>query len=163
MGELSARHLLNVLDGEFAAALVSADDAAAEDLAFSLAQDVPVVEDLRREGGSVRVAGATCPVTRLGHDFLEAGPWLVPTERAVVSVGGQGVPEQFAQVFLGRLRGLARRRAWVTVGVGGENLCGCVEKATPAHLVVRGPLCWAIPLPRIDYVRLALGGSKDGL
>jgi len=162
LGQRDGERLITILDGAFRAALAGADDAVASDLAFSLAQDVSVSDDLRRDGGSLRLAGADAPITHLGHDYVQAGCMFVPLDRAVVTLGGHPAPTGQAQVFLGRLRALAREASCVTVGLrDARSVAGRVVKATPAHLVVRNSQMWAVPLAEIEFVRLSRGGSGD--
>lgn len=162
--ESNAEHLLIALGGAFSAGLAGTDDIVASDLAFSLAQDVPVTEDLRRDGGCVCLGDIAVPVTHLAHDFVQASDWIVPLERAIISSCDAEPPAAIPQVFLGRLRASAREGAYVTVGFGdGLPVSGRVAKATPSHVVVRNSRSVAIPLTRIDYVRFVPGGSTDAL
>ena len=160
MGGWDLEQMLRGLEGEFEAALAGDDEAAARDLAFSLAQDVPVVVDALREGAFVVVSGSTVPVDRLGHDYLEAGDWVVPLERAVISLGHTRRPRQIHQVFVGALRAAAREAASVTVGLSsGAEVSGALERANPSHLVVENLSRVAVPLREVAYVRLVRGGS----
>ena len=152
--------MLRRLEGEFEAALTGEDEAAARDLGFSLSQDVPVEVDMLRDGAAVLLGGARIPVDRLGHDYLEAGPWLVPLDRAVISLGDPKLPARAAQVFLGALRAEARRASSVAVGVSaGPEISGIVVRANPTHVVIENLNRVAVPLREIAYVRLVSGGS----
>ena len=163
MGHADADQMIRLLDGKFRAAIVGMEDAVASDLAFSLSQDVPVVDELLRDGGRVRVDGVAARITRIAHDYVEAGGWLVPLTKAVVTVGGERPPIPTAQVLVGRLRALARAGAHVTIGLRDTGVAGAVLKATPTHLVVRGSLVYAVPLEQIEFVRLSRGGSEGAL
>lgn len=157
-----AERLLSALGGELAAALAAEEDIAASDLAFSLGQDVDVTVDLVRGGGRVLLDDLQVPVDRVAHDYLEAGDWIVPLDRAVIALGREPVPSVHADVMLAALRRLARRDVRVTVGLrDGGRLDGAVSRATPAHLVVRGQGSLAVPLNEVTYVRRARGGSAD--
>jgi len=161
LGQRDADRLIDVLEGGFRAAIRGGEDVSAADLAFSLAQDVSAIDDLRRDGGRVRLPGLNFPITEVGHDYVQAGAWLVPLDRAILAIGGEARPRDGAQMLLGRLRLLAREAAGATVGVGeARSIAGIVVKATTAHLVVRNAQIWAIPLPEIVFVRLFRGGSK---
>jgi len=153
---------LQVLAAEFSAAIVAEEELAANDLAFSLAQDVPLHDELRRCGARLKIAEAEIPVTHLGHDFVVAGPWVARIDRAVLVLDAGVRPAGLPQVFLGKLRALARARARVTVGVtGGHDVRGSLEQAAPTHVIVAGRERCAVPVPTIDYVRLSRGGSVD--
>ena len=162
MGREQIDRVLMALEGGFAGALAGEDEAAARDLAFSLAQDVPVIVDILRDGGRLVLGGSRVPITRVGHDFLEAGPWLVPTERAVVALGREILPVQITQVFLGALRLAARHGNEVAVGlVVGAEQAGVLVRAGATHVVVKGPVGGpvAVPIREIAYVRRVRGGS----
>ena len=162
VGHGEAERLFWALDGEMAAALATEDDVAASDLAFSLDQDVALTVDLVRSGGCLLLDGLRVPIARLSHDYLEAGDRIVPLDRAVVTLGADAPPTIHKDVLLGRLRRMARARAWVGVGLArGAEVSGRVERATPDHLVVRARESVGVPLREIVYVRRVRGGSAD--
>lgn len=162
-GRTDADRLIASLDGEFSAAIGAEEDAAADDLAFSLSQDISIMEDLARDGGSLLMAGAEVWITRVAHDFVTAGDWLVPTDRAVVRVGGGRRACRIPDVFLAALRRLARAEAEVVAGAGRAGYRGRLARATPEHVLIDGIERVALPLAAVDYVRLVRAGSADVL
>lgn len=163
MGSNGAQGLLSALEAAFRAARVSEDDLAAADLAFSLAQDISLVDDLCRQGGTVLVEEGSIPIDLVGHDYLSASDWLIPLGKAIVELGGQVVPRREPTILLSRLRHLARAGATVSVGTRLAGVVGRITKCTPDHLEVRGRRHLAIPLGEVAYVRRARGGSADVL
>jgi hypothetical protein len=163
VGRLDLERLFSSLEAGFAAAVASEEDVAADDLAFSLSQDLSVADELVRSGGSVLVDGVAAPIEVAGHDFLRAGPWFVPIDRAVVGLGGASPAIPLHDVFLGVLRRLARSRSEVAVGCAGGVYSGRLVRASSSHIVVEGARTVAIPPMRADYVRLVRGGSADAL
>jgi hypothetical protein len=163
MGRSHLERLFAGLDAGFAAAVVSEEGVAADDLAFSLSQDLAVPDDLARSGGSLLIEGVAAPVDRVGHDFLAAGPWLAPLDRAMVDLGGSRPALPLPDVFLAVLRRLARAGSEVAVGCAEGAYQGRVVRASSSHLVIDGPRKVGIPLARVDYVRLVRAGSADAL
>lgn len=164
MGDWDGGRLLSTLEGEFQAALAGEEEIAARDLAFSLAQDVPVGVDVTRRGGSLLLPDVRLPIEGIGHDFLAAGLWFVPRDRAVISLGGPVRPRPLAQVFLGVLRGLAREAARVVVGLGtGAELGGSIARANATHLVLCDRDEVAVPVAEVTYLRRVPGGSAGAL
>ena len=161
MGRSHLEGLFAGLDAGFAAAIASDEEIAADDLAFSLSQDLSVADDLARSGGSLLVDGVVAPIDRVGHDFLAAGPWLAPLGRAIVDLDGSSPALALPDVFLGALRRLARAGAELAVGCAGGAYQGRVVRASSSHLVIDGPRKVGIPLARVDYVRLVRAGSAD--
>ena len=161
MGRSHLEGLFAELDAGFAAAIAAEEEVAADDLAFSLSQDLPVPDELARTGGSLVVGGVVVPIDRVGHDFVEAGPWLAPLARSVVGLGGSPPALPLPDVFLGVLRRFARARSEIAVGSTEGSYQGRVVRATPGHLVIDGARKVAIPLARVDYVRLVRGGLAD--
>ena len=155
--------LIAELEGRFEAAVRAEEDAAARDLAFSLSQDVPVVEEIFRRGGSVRLDRSEVPVSSVGHDFLRAGSWLVPIDRAVVALGGTRTPIAEADVLIAVLRRWARSGTYVEVGCGAPHVAGYLRTAGVSDLLVEGGARVRIPLARVDYIRRVRGGSADAL
>ena len=164
VGNGAVRRLLVSLEGNFEAGLEAEIDAAADDLAFSLAQDVPLTHEILRSGASVLIGDGEAPVTAIGHDYVAAGQWLVPLAAAVVRLGGSPRPIAEPDVFLVRLRRLARGRDGVAVGRRGtsQTFEGYIERANATHLVVTGVARWLLPIAEVAYVRRARGGSADG-
>ena len=163
MGRMHLERLFSGLEAGFSAVIAAEEDVAADDLAFSLSQDLLVSDDLVRSGGSVVIDGAVVPIEVVGHDFLAAGPWLVPLDRAVVELTGASSAERTHDVLLGVLRRLARAGSVVSIGCGGDVHAGRVVRASASHVVVDAVRMVAVPLERVDYVRLARGGSADAL
>lgn len=164
MGSTDADRLISELEAGFAAAVAAEEDIAADDLAFSLSQDVPVSEDLLRSGGFLMVDDVAVPIDRVGHDFVVAGAWIAPLGRALIRLGGDGPSQQVHDVFVSVLRRTARVGTEVSVGVGAMSHHGRLSRATSAHLVISGPaVSMAVPLEQVDYVRFVRGDSADAL
>lgn len=161
MGWGDTDKLIAGLEGHFAAAVAAEDDIAADDLAFSLAQDLQVEDDLTRIGGAVVIGDVRRAVDAVAEDFLVAGDWLVPLTRAVVEVGAARPARSIPEVLLGRLRSMARAQAEVSVGVGSNVVGGRLVRAGAAHVVVQSRRSVAVPLSRLEYVRRVSGGSAD--
>ena len=162
MGHGEAERLMWALEGELAAAVATEDDVAASDLAFSLDQDVGLAVDILRSGGHLLLAGVRIPIDHISHDYLEAGDWIVPLDRAVVALGAAAAPTTHRDVLLGRLRRMARAGTSLAVGLAhGAEISGWVERATTDHLIVRGRESVGVPLKEIAYVRRVRGGSAD--
>lgn len=158
-----ADRLISSLTAEFSAAIGAEDDAAADDLAFSLSQDISIMEDLAREGGSLLIAGADTWISRVAHDFVMAGAWIVPIDRAVVRLGGGRPASRTPDVLLAALRRLARAGARIVAGAGETGYRGRLARATPGHVLIEGIERVALPLAAVDYVRLVRVGSADVL
>ena len=158
-----AHRLITALEGEFAAAASADDDIAASDLAFSLAQDVPVWIDVIRRGGRIVLDDSTIPIEAVGHDFLVAGGRLLPMAHAIVTVGDAPPPNSIADVLVGALRRLARSRAEVVVRTAppAKEVQGVLARCGSDHLVVSGPHVTAVPLSMIASVRRVPGGLAD--
>lgn len=152
--------LIAGLEGRFAAASAAEDDFAAEDLAFSLSQDLHVADDLARLGGVVLIGDVRVPVEQIGEDFVTGGAWAVPLAGAILELGG-GPAAAVSEVFLGRLRTMSREGSVVEVGAGPRIVTGRLVRAGPSHLVLQSLRTVAVPVPRVDYVRRVPGGSAD--
>jgi len=92
-------NLMADLDATFEAAAARAEDEAASDLAFSLAQEICWFDSLRR-GGAASVAlgeGRTAAVEAIGRDYVMAGDrgglMIIPAAHAVV-LRRQGPPRR---------------------------------------------------------------------
>lgn len=161
VGSNEAARLVSALEGAFRAARITQDDLAANDLAFSLAQDIPLADDLLRRGGSLLIDEEWRPVDAVGHDYVRAGAWLVPTQRAVVELGSEIPPGREPTILLSRLRRLARQSAEVKVGTGFGEFAGRITKCASDHVQISGRRELAIPLGDVLYVRCAREGSVD--
>ncbi|HET7482591.1 MAG TPA: DUF2642 domain-containing protein [Actinomycetota bacterium] len=158
--------LLAALEGGFDAVIDRTEAEAAADLAFSLAQDVPLATELIRRGGAVRAGGTFLPVATVAHDYVVTSvpAALVPLRHALLQVPGHSLPEPAADVFLAALRRLARRRSLVGMGISGaDGVSGRLLKAGPDHVVVAcGTSGYAVPVDEILWIRPSLEGSTDG-
>ena len=161
MGYTDADRLITNLEAGFAASVASEEEAAADDLAFSLSQDVALPDDLARSGGSLLIDDIAVRIDRVGQDFIAAGRWVAPLARALVRLGGDRPAFQVHDVFLGVLRRTARSRAEISVGVGKVSHFGRLTRATPEHLVISGVVSVAVPLVLVDYLRFVRGDSAD--
>lgn len=150
------------LDAAFRAAVSHRERGAASDLAFSLAQDVPLRRELLRLGGCVVTAdGGRIEVHLAGVDFVAAGPLWVPLGRAVIQLGGSAPVTEVADVWLGRLRRWARARTLVAAQVapGGRWIEGALIKAAADHVAIETrQAAVAVPLELVGSVRLVPGG-----
>jgi hypothetical protein len=161
VGHADVDRLIVSLGSEFSAALTCEEDLAAADLAFSLSQDISISEDLTRMGGVLLMPDAEAPIDHLGHDFVLADRWLVPTGKAVVRLGGPRPVSKLPDVLVAVLRRLARTRAEVVAGAAGRGHRGLLARATPEYVLVQGIGSVALPMGSIDYVRLVREGSAD--
>jgi hypothetical protein len=160
-GELD--RLFSGLEAGFSAALGAEIEIAADDLAFSLSQDVPHREDLLRNGGSLLANGSVTRIDGVGHDFVISGERLVPLGRAVVRMGSERVPDRIHDVLLAVLRRAARSGRGAVVETGTTSYEGRLLRATAEHVVVSGIGLIAVPIGLVESIRLARGGSADVL
>ena len=163
MGRGELDRLFSNLDAGFSAAMEAEIEVAANDLAFSLSQDVSHGEDIIRNGGALLVGGAAVPIDGVGHDFVASRDHLVPLGRAIVRLGSERPPDRIHDVLLAVLRRAARSRRDVLVETGAASYQGRLLRATAEHLVVSGTGLIAIPIGAIDSVRFVRGGSADAL
>lgn len=151
------------------AAIAREETEAADDLAFSLSQDIPLPTTLSRTGGTCSVRGMALPITHVGSDFLVArragADVLVPLEHATVKLTAQGIrPAVRNDSLVGLCRRLARRRAAVEIDSGGDTFRGALVRAGPDHLlVVDGEFQMAAGRAGISAVLIFPEGSVDEL
>ena len=151
------------LDATFEAAAARAEDEAASDLAFSLAQEICWFDSLRR-GGAASVAlgeGRTAAVEAIGRDYVMAGDrgglMIIPAAHAVV-LRRQGPPRRDRDAdgpprhgttaepappagednLVALLRRLARTGCGVEVTTASGAFRGRLLRAGGDHLAVAG-------------------------
>lgn len=162
---------IEALEASFDAALEQSEEAAADDLAFSLLQDSRLPVALSRSSGyRLHLSGTgSLEVSAIGLDFVGAGDPLeivAPTARAVVvrASGGDAVavvdarPSMTRVPMLEILRRWARRGHRAEVATGEETFRGVLTRACPDHVALG---CGAgevlVGTGAIRYVRRVLG------
>ena len=159
-----ASAVIAALEGAFDAAVEAAEDRAATDLAFSLAQDVPLGTEILRRGGSVHVGELVAPIATVAHDYLgcRAPEVLIPLMAARVRCPGFDLPSAVPDVFVSALRRLTRAGSRVVVGTSEGEFSGRLTKAAPDHVgVADGAGTAFVGVGEIRWVRLVRGGSVD--
>jgi hypothetical protein len=160
---------MEALEASFEAAVQRSEEAAADDLAFSLLQDSRLQGALSRVGGHhLHLAGVgSLEVAVVGPDFVGAGDPLevvAPSARAVVvraqedmRVGVGARPASTRAPMLEILRGWARPALTVEVATAEDAFRGLLIRACPDHLVLDcGPREVVMGMDAIRYVRRAL-------
>jgi hypothetical protein len=161
---------MEALEASFEAALRRSEEAAADDLAFSLLQDSRLRVALTRIGGyHLHLPGLRSPeVAVVGPDFVGAGDPIeivAPSARAVVmrarGAGGRaglGRPASTRAPMLEILRGWSRGTLRVEVATAEDAFHGLLIRACPDHLALDcGPREVLVGMDAIRYVRRALG------
>jgi hypothetical protein len=151
---------IEALEASFEAALERSEEAAADDLAFSLRQDSRLQVVLSCGGDyHLQLAGVGSPkVGVVGPDFVGAGDPLelvASSARAVVvgMRGGEGRrtseagPSRTAASMLEILRGWARRAYQVELATAEEAFQGVLVRACPDHVALD---CGTREVPRGD-------------
>ncbi len=160
---------IEALEASFDAALEQSEEAAADDLAFSLLQDARLAVALSRSSGyRLHVADVgPVEVSTVGLDFVGAGDPLevvAPSARAVAigqpsedaSAAG-GRPSMIRVPMLEVLRGWARRGHRAEVCTTEGTFRGVLTRACPDHVA----LAWAsrevlVGITAVRYVRRVL-------
>lgn len=152
--------LFSSLDASFNAALDRSEEEAATDLAFSLIQDRSERDHLRHAGFSVRSAGGTLPIVRLGEDFVEtADGWLFRLGQAVVVRDETAAPPlERPESLIEVLRHGSRRGADVQAETPSRYYRGRLVRCGPDHVCLRsGPKQILIPLGLVSAFRFSHG------
>lgn len=167
MAESDLEGLFASLDAGFEGASARADEEAANDLAFSLAQDESATRILGRSGHHLLMAdGARGPIMIVGRDYVIGGPsgdLVIPLERCVAVANAEAsLPEIRDSDLTALLRSAARNGATVEIDVGCIVLTGRVRAASPEHMVIearQGRLC--LGRAAVQRLRLLNSGSAD--
>ena len=159
-------HLDRVLEAagaQFEAAVAAAEDAAADDLALSLAQGSELAVLLCRSPWVLRrPGGGTAPVRMVGPDAAVASSTpgsppdlFVPFQGALFLAAQGSRPIRTADTFLSVLRMRVRAGGGMRVLIGDEPLEGRPRLVTETHLVLaRGQGEAVIPMSEIREVQL---------
>jgi hypothetical protein len=148
--------LFSSLESSFSAAISRSEEEAAEDLAVSLRQDLPLAHLLARSPVSVR-AGA--PVIEVGRDFVRTEDQvLYPLRSTVFESQTEGrSPEPTDRHLVDVLRAAARSKADARVEGPFETVTGTVIRCGPDHISIRqNGTEVLIPLEVVWAVRLSL-------
>jgi hypothetical protein len=124
------------LEASFEAALAREDEVAADDLAFSLRQDVDVRDAAERSGCGWRLvlAGEAGPlVDEVGIDYVRAGTLLVRTRTATLRSAPGPSPRRSERALLEVLAEVARAGTEMTV----NGLTGRPVRVAKDHVAVR--------------------------
>jgi hypothetical protein len=149
LGEPGLQRTMEALEASFEAALQRLEEAAADDLAFSLRQDSRLQVALSRGGDyHLHLAGVGSPkVAVVGPDFVGAGDPLelvAPSERAVVvgmkdtdrPAGMEARLPSTGACLLEILRGWARRGHRVELATAEDEFRGVLIRACPDHIAL---------------------------
>jgi hypothetical protein len=162
---------IEALEASFDAALEQSEEAAADDLAFSLAQDSRLAVALSRSCGyRLHVAGVgPLEISTVGLDFVGAGDPLevvAPSARAIAigepsgdaSPAG-GRPSMIRVPMLEVLRGWARRGHSAEVGTTEDTFRGVLTRGCPDHIALGcGSREVLVGISAVRYVRRVLEG-----
>jgi hypothetical protein len=155
--------VLEAAGAQFEAAVAAEEDAAANDLALSLAQGSELSVLLCRSPWTLRrPGGGTAPVKRIGPDAamaasVQAGPpdLLVPLAAALFVAGEGSPPERTVDTFLSMLRRRVRTGGRIKVVIGDEAMEGRPKLVTETHVVLIRPHGEAvIPVSELREVQL---------
>jgi hypothetical protein len=163
---------IEALEASFDAALEQSEEAAADDLAFSLLQDSRLAVALSRSSGyCLHLEGVgSVEVSTVGLDFVGAGD---PMEVVAPSAGAVviGAPEGDAPTVAGArpsmirvpmlevLRGWARRGHRAEAGTTEGTFRGALTRACPDHVALGcGSREVLVGISAIRYVRRVLEG-----
>ncbi len=149
MGEPGLQRTMEALEASFEAALQRLEEAAADDLAFSLRQDSRLEVALSRGGGyRLHIASMGSPkVAMVGPDFVGAGDPLelvAPSAQAVVvrmkgaerPVGVEARLPGTRACLLEILRGWARRGHRIELATAEDEFRGVLVRACPDHIAL---------------------------
>jgi hypothetical protein len=163
---------MEALEASFEAALERSEEAAADDLAFSLRQDSRLQVVLSSSGVyHLQLPGVGSPkVSVVGPDFVGAGDPLelvAPSACAVVVAmpnadgrrGAEAGPSRTAASMLEILRGWARRAQNVELATAEEAVSGVLVRACPDHVALKcGTREILVGMGAFRYVRRVLEG-----
>ena len=167
---------IEALEASFDAALEQSEEAAADDLAFSLLQDSRLAVALSRSSGYRLHLGGVAPleVWTVGLDFVGAGDPLevvAPSAGAIVIGTPSGDarssdapaagprPAMIRVPMLEVLRGWARRGHRAEVGATEGTFRGALTRACPDHVALGcGSREVLVGMSAIRYVRRVLEG-----
>ncbi len=159
--------LLLGLGAQLEAAERRADEEAANDLAFSLAQDSRMSDALTRAGAvtALMPGGGRLSVSAVGEDFMwieGSSPQLLPLTRAALKLEDGGrAPARWEMSQIEACRELARAGAIVEVTWSFGSALGKLERAARDFLTLataRGRV--VAPYAAIQAVRVIRGGLK---
>ena len=157
--------LLLGLGAQLEAAERRADEEAANDLAFSLAQDSFMSDALTRAGSvtAMMPGGGRLSVSAVGEDFLwieGSAPQLLPLARAAFKLEERGrAPARLHMSELEACRELARAGAIVEVTCSFGSALGRLERAARDFLTVATEHGRVVaPYTEIQAVRVIRGG-----
>lgn len=139
MGGSEAVEWLDALEASFEAGLAREEDAAAADLAFSLAQDLDVREAVLRSraGWAVSIAEAAwIRVDEVGADYVRAGDLVVPAARAALRSGEVPPPRATDRRFLELLGTLCRGGVEVGLESPAFTVSGRLLRVAKDHVAV---------------------------
>lgn len=140
MGGHEAVEWLGALEASFEAGLAREEDAAADDLAFSLRQDVDVRDAIARSGTAwslLRPDGETAVVDEVGGDYLRAGDLFVPSRRAAARSVGGPAPASSRHLLTELLGQACRAHAQVAVTHCSITVAGVLARVGRDHVAVR--------------------------
>ncbi len=166
MADRHIEHVFKEMDAAFDAALAAEEESAADDLAMSLRQDVPLPALVGRGSWEVAVGDVGFfVVDEIGCDYVraidpsaEGGRVLVPSPLAVLRrcSTARGPAARTDRRLLTVLRHLVRVGGEIRVNTTIAAVDGRPEAATPTHLLLKGARTeWVIPLEQIRSVHLS--------
>jgi hypothetical protein len=166
VGDLHHERALDALAVELDAAIAHEEDQAADDLAFSLMQDLSLVQALGRARtlSVVTVDGTELAVSVAGQDFVATGgesTTVVPlTAGSYIVGGGEAGLRVEDETLVTFLREWARSRRPVVGVTRTGSINGYLTRVTRDHLAIeRGRDQVLIPLEVLCWIRTSLGGS----
>lgn len=158
MGGSETADWLGALEASFEAGLAREEDAAAEDLAFSLRQDVDVRQALARSRtGWTLIApdGAPTRVDEAGADYVRAGDLVMRSDLVTLRSASGPAPRTTERDLLELLGAACRAGAEAQVRQGGAITPGRLVRVARDHLALRhGDVETIVGLGAVEAVRL---------
>ena len=130
---------LEGLGASFEASIAYEEEVAANDLAFSLRQDVDVREAITRSGGGWALAGpggAAAAVEEVGLDYVRAGATLVPIAHAILRSAPVDAPARNQRSLQEALNAACRAGTDVTLAHSAGTTAGRLVRVAQDHVAV---------------------------
>ena len=155
--------LFSSLEAQFGAAVARAEEEAADDLALSLRQDVPVKTLLRNGMWQVATGTEWEPVCEVAKDHVRtASGRLIPFSEARLRRGSGPRPTTTNASVAQVLRQESRRRREVVLALRDQTIVGHPISCGDTHVLVRSQKQeYLLPLSQICRIKLSHGDSVD--
>lgn len=163
MGGSESVEWVDALEASFEAGLARDEEVAADDLAFSLRQDVDVRAAVARSGTAWVLAGGAA-VDEIGADYVLAGALAVPSSRAFLRAAPGHPPRTSGATLLELLGRVCRSGGRVTIQSPLGSASGRLVRVGKDHVAVRNDgLETVVGLGALESVRLEGYSASRGL